>query len=319
MAARSAHQRGFTLVELLVVIAIIGILVALLLPAIQAAREAARRSQCQNHLKQMTLATLNFETAKKVLPRLYIFDKTIDANAAVHGPLVQILPFMEYQPVYDQYDWDYKWTHLRNKVATSTNVAEFICPTAPPPSERRLERTSDPPGSLSDYTIAGRISPQAACLLVGTGIRNRPDWQGLFTGVPEYERDGTSICPPDPLPGQSGKTQLRQVEDGLAHTIMYSPDAGRPDYWKDGKLDPTRTAVGARWADPETEYWIHEICAGSTSLMNCNNGDEMYSFHVGGCYVSFADGSVQFLNSNLDTEVQISLITRAGEDSTNSF
>jgi hypothetical protein len=95
---------------------------------------------------------------------------------------------------------------------------------------------------------------------------------------------------------------------------MYTPDAGRPDYWKDGKLDPNQISGGARWADPETEFWVHDICAGSTSMMTCNNSNEIYSFHVGGLYVSFADGSVQFISNALDTEIQVSLITRAGED-----
>jgi hypothetical protein len=262
----------------------------------------------------MTLATLLFESAKKELPRIYIFDYTIDNSAASHGPFIQILPYMEYQPVYDLYDWSRKWSHLLNKRATSANIAEFMCPTAPAAGERKLERSTDPPGSLHDYTIGGRISPQAACLLVSTGIKQRPDWQGLFTGVKEYERDGTGSCPPPVLPGQSGRTKLKQVKDGLAHTIMYTPDAGRPNYWKDGKEDPTRITSGARWADPETEYWVHEICGGSTQLLNCNNDNEMYGFHVGGVYVSFADGSVQFLTSSLDTEVQVSLITRSGED-----
>ena len=91
---------------------------------------------------------------------------------------------------------------------------------------------------------------------------------------------------------------------------MYSPDAGRPNRWQDGKMvafdrsNPNTISTGARWADPETEFWVHNICAGSTSLMNCNNDNEIYSFHIGGCYVSFADGSVQFLNNTLDTEVQ---------------
>jgi prepilin-type N-terminal cleavage/methylation domain-containing protein/prepilin-type processing-associated H-X9-DG protein len=314
-----SRQQGFTLVELLVVIAIIGILVALLLPAVQAAREAARRSQCMNNMKQMTLATLNFENSKKELPRIYIFDHSIDNNFAIHGPHIQILPFMEYQTVYDVYDWKVRWSHLKNKPATSTNIFEFVCPTAPPPPERVLERATDPPGSLADYSICGRISPQAACLLVSTGLKKRPDWQGLFTGVKEYEHDGTSVCPPDPLPKQSGRTYLKQVTDGLSHTIMYAPDAGRPNKYEDGKLVPGAISGGGRWADPETEFWVHDICAGATSMINCNNDNEIYDFHVGGAMVSFADGSVQFLADSLDTDVQVSLITRAGEDTVKGF
>jgi prepilin-type processing-associated H-X9-DG protein len=105
---------------------------------------------------------------------------------------------------------------------------------------------------------------------------------------------------------------------------MYSPDAGRPDYYQDGhpKYDPTlldgdgsyNDKTGSRWASPDTEFWSHNICAGGTSLINCNNGNEIYSFHVGGAQFSFADGSVHFVADSLDIEVQISLITRAGED-----
>src|SRR4051794_6251308 len=110
VAERRILKRGFTLVELLVVIAIIGILVALLLPAVQAAREAARRSQCVNNLKQITLAMLNYEGAKKQLPVLYTFlNPHTKADAPAHGIHIWILPYMEYQPVYDQYDFTKLW------------------------------------------------------------------------------------------------------------------------------------------------------------------------------------------------------------------
>src|SRR4051794_21681889 len=90
---------GFTLVELLVVIAIIGILVALLLPAIQAAREAARRSQCQNHLKQLGLACLNYESAKKRLPQGFISQPS---GVEAWAWSTFILPYIEEQALYDR-------------------------------------------------------------------------------------------------------------------------------------------------------------------------------------------------------------------------
>src|SRR6187399_1630385 len=98
---RAVSHRGFTLVELLVVIAIIGILVALLLPAVQSAREAARRSQCTNHLKQMSLAALSYENARKQLFKVttWIAGNT-DVNAPDHGFHIHLLPFMEYQAIY---------------------------------------------------------------------------------------------------------------------------------------------------------------------------------------------------------------------------
>ncbi len=337
---RHSPDRGFTLVELLVVIAIIGILVAMLLPAIQAAREAARRSQCINNLKQMALATLNFEIGRKELPRIYIFDHAIDNDKAIHGSHVQILPYLEYQPVYDAYSFKVAWSNIANRRAAETNIPEFVCPSAPSIYDRTKERvgsSQEPQGAFADYGVAGRISPQGVCTLTTAGIKDRPDWQGLFTGVPEYATDSvdqgcgpTVPCPLEPLlnldpskkclAGQSGRTKLKQVKDGLSHTIMYAPDAGRADHWEDGvKLgsppDPNHIATGARWADPENEWWVHDICGGSTQMFNCNNSNEIYGFHVGGVVVALADGSVPFVADTIDTEVQVSLITRAGEDS----
>jgi prepilin-type N-terminal cleavage/methylation domain-containing protein len=331
VAKRRSSHRAFTLVELLVVIAIIGILVALLLPAIQAAREAARRSQCTNNLKQFTLATLNYENAKKDLPRLYTWIKQPQPAAeseADHSFIIYLLPYMEYQAVFDKYDFDYSWKSFQNNLnASAASIPELICPTAPSPNDREVE-----PGNRdrnlttrpsSDYTVNGRISPTRVCQIVSSKVvKDRPDWAHLFTGVPEYDDFDQSGCtngsPPGLLKKQTGITKLNMVTDGLSHTIVFSPDAGRPDYWEDG-MKRSGTTSGARWASPDTEFWTHDICAGSGAMMNCNNSNEVYSFHVGGCFFSFADGSVHFVSDELDLEVQISLNTRAGEDSVAGF
>ena len=97
---------GFTLVELLVVIAIIGILVALLLPAIQAAREAARRSQCQNHMKQLGLGTLNFESSAKVLTAFEVVSSFKNFRQIAHSTLTYMLPYVEEQALADKWHWD---------------------------------------------------------------------------------------------------------------------------------------------------------------------------------------------------------------------
>src|SRR5258708_9029835 len=97
----SSRFRAFTLVELVVVIAIIGILVALLLPAIQAAREAARRAQCQNHIKNLSLAAINYETAKKRLPPGFV-PTGPTSGIETWGWGVFILPYIEEQGIYDQ-------------------------------------------------------------------------------------------------------------------------------------------------------------------------------------------------------------------------
>ena len=324
MAYRRSAHRGFTLVELLVVIAIIGILVAMLLPAIQAAREAARRSQCINRMKQMALATLNYENARKELPRLYTW---LPGNTNIDKPdiglHVQLLPYMEYQPVYDSYDFKSAWSSLNNnKKASATEIPDFLCPTAPTSGERSVEDSRrDPPGSFTDYAVDGRVAPKGVCTLLAMGIKNRPDWSGLFTGVPEYKTAHGPNCPNDvPLEKQTGKTTLKQTVDGLSHTIMYCEDAGRPDFYEDGvqkNNDPRYPVSGARWASPDTELWTDDFCG--NSFINCNNANEIYSFHSGGAMFAFGDGSVHFLPEDADLEIQVSLTTRAGEDTVTTF
>ncbi|HEX3601532.1 MAG TPA: DUF1559 domain-containing protein, partial [Lacipirellulaceae bacterium] len=128
---RRRKPQGFTLVELLVVIAIIGILVALLLPAIQAAREAARRSQCANNLHQLAIAALNYESAQKEFPvgrnsGTLLTDPTKDS---IHwGFLARLLPYIEGSDVYGQIDFTQAVDADVNKPVEMTNISFFICP-----------------------------------------------------------------------------------------------------------------------------------------------------------------------------------------------
>jgi prepilin-type N-terminal cleavage/methylation domain-containing protein len=123
---------GFTLVELLVVIAIIGILVALLLPAVQAARAAARRTQCKSNLKQLGLAVLNYESANKVLPAAVTFldPAKVTGSTIPLGPnwVIAVLPYLEEQPTFDAFDFSEPITAPINEPARSTNVAVMLCP-----------------------------------------------------------------------------------------------------------------------------------------------------------------------------------------------
>ncbi len=125
----SQRRPAFTLVELLVVIAIIGILVALLLPAIQAAREAARRSQCSNNLKQLGLGFQNFASANGGFPaRRYS-----SATEGVTGWGTLILPYIEEQALADKYNWNYDYYDPVNKSVVETKITAFICPSVDRP------------------------------------------------------------------------------------------------------------------------------------------------------------------------------------------
>jgi len=141
--AHSTTRRGFTLIELLVVIAIIGVLVALLLPAVQAAREAARRSQCVNNLKQMSLALANYESATQSYPGAYpvrrLTDLTVGGTWGCWSPQSLLLPYLEQKPLYDsinfnllnQGDTGSYAGYVANTTAANTRINNFLCPSAP--------------------------------------------------------------------------------------------------------------------------------------------------------------------------------------------
>ena len=254
-----SRRKAFTLVELLVVIAIIGVLVSLLLPAVQAAREAARRSQCINNMKQITLGTLNYENSKGELPPIYVFiphptNPSADPILA-HGTLTYVLPYIELQTIHSKYNFKFPWSHISNRPAVDVDIPSFVCPTAPSPSERRLENNNWPAGAYSDYAINGRISPCAVQVLLTTGLSRRDDWQDLFTGVPQYA-DFDKHCNGNKLlEGQDGKSTLERCTDGLSNTVMWAPDVGRPDFWEDGQIKTDRGPVsGSRWASPSARH-----------------------------------------------------------------
>ncbi|MEZ6072126.1 MAG: DUF1559 domain-containing protein [Pirellulales bacterium] len=146
--ARLTH-RGFTLVELLVVIAIIGILIALLLPAVQAARESARRSACVNNLKQIALAVSNYEGVHRSLPpgdvtRATAADGTpLPESSFFYGTnwAIAILPFIEQQAVFDQYDLSVTNTHPNNEAVRRTFMPGYMCPSEPNPLELATRAT----------------------------------------------------------------------------------------------------------------------------------------------------------------------------------
>src|SRR4051812_22546283 len=227
-------KRGFTLVELLVVIAIIGILVALLLPAIQAAREAARRSQCVNKMKQLGLAVLNYESGRKLLPYANTPNNqqalksgacagtagsAVASNNLKHHSIFSfILPFMEEQAVYDQIDFKYDWWDIttntskgiKNFTAFTKDIDVLLCPS----TENR------PNTYTTDYNVISRIDQDEYCNAArgvdATAAQKRPvdKLLGMLTDTPG---------------------SIRKVSDGMSHTIMFVESAGRPNHYTKGR------------------------------------------------------------------------------------
>jgi prepilin-type N-terminal cleavage/methylation domain-containing protein/prepilin-type processing-associated H-X9-DG protein len=298
---------GFTLIELLVVIAIIGILIALLLPAIQAAREAARRSQCGNNLKQIGLASLGYEHSYKSFPKPYY------RLPYAHGYLGRIMPYMELTSIAKQYHMEVHWNNAKNTAAISTDVAEFVCPSAPAGRHYITDYAPDAmiAGSYVKNVNGAATGSASNTLVTAKTITKRSDWRGLL----HEQLDAKGNLAPDPRNTTKAipmATRIKEVVDGLSHTFLFTEDGGRPTYYS-GKMIVSGTAGNPRWADPDNYYHTHNICKGSR-MQNCNNNNEIYSFHPGGCNYLFGDGSVHYVHDDIDAESWVSLFTFAAHD-----
>ena len=303
MQASLDRRPAFTLVELLVVIAIIAMLVSLLIPAVNAARESARRMQCSNQMRQLSLGALNHESARGVLPPSYTRPNKSGFDFDTrHSVITFLLPYIEEQALADRISFDFDWSDTMNPTreesnarAAVTDLPIVLCPSAP---ERSIT-------GVTDYAVCGNIASSAAQLMVQRNyIKPRGDWFAMLHPEFRNPNGGLRVSP----------ITLQKITDGMSKSFMFFEGAGRPDYYRNGKFDDGRSNItGARWADDAAEFWVHDLCRG-TSVMNCNNNNEIYSFHEGGCNFSMGDGSVRFLTEDIDLELFVSLFTRAADD-----
>lgn len=298
MTLTSKKRNGFTLVELLVVIAIIGILVALLLPAVQAAREAARRAECTNNIRQIGLALLNYETTNKVFPA---GRASIGKSAA--SALVSILPYMEEQNLYDTFDFDAGvWLHGKtawldpdkttNSIAIGTRPDSFVCPSDEIEffSQRRhpallpfgLDKRGAAVGSYS--TVAG-----------SWGVFQNNAKSKTNNGIFYYVK----------------KNAIREITDGMSHTMfvgeVVSPHIpSSSNVWSKSvrDLDSHRNT-----ANP-LNTWPGE----GETVSNFDENGAFASRHPGGCNFVFGDGGARFLNENISDYVYQALSTKAGNE-----
>jgi len=306
-AVKTSDKRGFTLVELLVVIAIIGVLVALLLPAVQAAREAARRMRCKNNMRQIALAVVQYENANKAYPLTHVKMTAGGPVTQYYNLFMQLLPYADHKFLYDQYDFNKPWYHVDNRSVAAAGVSFLRCPSAVGPPTAIYTGTEAGEYAVSDYAPCHRIAGSgypAAVLLAKEGIiRNTGVYvNGLLQRVMDTatEHEYNYVRSSDVTDGTS-KTLLNIFEDG-----------GRPEFFQyDGSSPPSSGVVGgAAWSDVNNEIGIHAACFGR--LFNCHNDNEVFSFHPEGAVFPFADGSVHFLLNDIDLRVFVALFTADG-------
>ncbi len=317
--------RAFTLVELLVVVAIIGILLALLLPAIQAARESARRTQCTNHLRNLALATLQFETAERRFPPA-VQEGTPNLPDGVRPPLANhngisfVLPYFEAGTTFEAIDFEFDWDDPRNEELTKQNVSGILlCPSAPNAREQR---------HVTDYIAAVRVAvgalPSLRPLLLSGRIygNNAKDGEPPWDGILQRDRLGfdKNAWNEGRLVAVAKDTDRRlvrakHVTDGLSKTALWYESAGKPYIYERGVYKGEDASANSRfrWASPLTWMTINDFC-GESQIINCDNVNQPYSFHEGGTNIAYADAAVRFHTDDLDPQLFVALLTMAGDD-----
>lgn len=329
-ASKDRLAAGFTLVELLVVIVIIAVLVSLILPAINAVRESARRLQCANNMKQLGIGVQGHVATWNYLPPATsglkdegesdeVCREKRDNRADLdfpprHNVINFILPYLDQAVVYDKLDLREDWhdtEYTDNLTAARVTLPLLVCPSAP--GGRKY---------VSDYAACTHIekeSSEGVGALVQAGMVNDrgpngdPRWDGaLIRRHRCFDPDGTT--------GPASKqlvtyhTTTAHIRDGMSTTMLLVEDGGRHAYDFDDKVG----SPNGEWASHKA-YFPHNKNCYTSQLMNCSNFDEIYSFHPGGAVFLFADGAVHYLSESMDPEAFVSYFTRAGEDDAPDF
>jgi prepilin-type N-terminal cleavage/methylation domain-containing protein/prepilin-type processing-associated H-X9-DG protein len=319
LVRRRATKLGFTLVELLVVIAIIGILVALLLPAIQAAREAARRAQCTNNLKQLGIGLQNYHDTNNKLPAGSFYSRKLpNGDQDPSGTwMLHVLPYLEEQAIFDQYNFEETITTAHNRELVRRLILPgLICPSDEKSREPLLtvirSDPGNPPGSMGLWYPAcmGPTYPDLCpfsspadyeitclgCNLGTIGMNGKPN-SNCRTGY-VFGRDE------DPCAGMICRSHLgvafRKVTDGLSQTILA------------GETLPAHSAYACPWCNnfpvAGTQIPINTMDSDQhlTDAQRRNGDGDQWnisgykSMHPGGVNVVMGDGSVTFLSEAMD-------------------
>ena len=286
--------KGFTLVELLVVIAIIGILIGMLLPAVQAVREAARRTDCSNKMRQLGLAIHNFEGSFSQLPDGWLISDPGDPlSSSGWGWSAVILPFLEETNLSGRINFELPIDDP-TQVELAANVIDgFLCPSDPFPSSLAFDPIENPVGQGSGTSGPPQETGEQIAVA-------RSNYSGVFGNIEQT---------PDPLRGNGvffgdSSTRFRDIHDGLSNTML----------------------IGERRNDLGTVSWVGvvsdtsepfaRIVAATDNPPNFNEVDfeNFRSYHPGGINAVLADGSLHFVTDSIDATVFRGMGTIAGSE-----
>lgn len=330
---RSADQRGFTLVEILVSISIIGMLVAMLLPAVQQSRESARSNVCRNNLHELTAAVANFVSAKTTYPGMrepleVVLPGTTKAVQVPVGWVVQILPYLERSDLY------VLWRDPQQAAAAGVawppqvTIGVLNCPSSPPPNSLTSPCVYVANSGISDAFPIGTTAPVSPF---------PADFQanGMFFNhcvqAPGTTSPGSFVFLPCLPPLIYTTQEYVTSHDGSAQTLMLSENNNVPVYAVSGVPPPGLTGAPANWGDPVTSgserdtcfiWWPDKLPNPAMRInapVSTPNAPNYYFFfvhpasnHPGGVNASFCDGHVRFISQEIDYFVYCLLMTPFG-------
>ena len=328
----SPSRRGFTIIELLVVIAIIGVLVGLLLPAVQQAREAARRVQCKNNLKQIGLAFHNYHDQYNALP------SARPSTKPQYGHLLVLTPFLDNASLYNQFNFQATAGYAApvNQPVANHSIPFLRCPSNPVVGLVKMRQSSSTGSHSGNYITATGTTTDPTNPAIMTGWTS-DYWINHAISAPSYALATSSGVTPVPICSTSttvAAPSFRNVTDGLSNTILQSEHAGYDVHYVKGvgmpmpSTDLTLDQPGAwgtwiGWCAYMVQTYpsytlatyptnLGTIPSGTQCTLNCNNSQGMFGFHSGGAHVAMADGSVRFLSENMSSALFLFMFTRDG-------